>query len=141
MEELTLALLARNIGDRPGIDDVRAVLRPHLPELGAPEPNPVARPDVTIPYRTPEAVRAPEVPARARAESVHPFRARRRRDFLTEADIAEALQRATTAHEDGDHAAAVRMLTDLRCRAIETFGKGNPKLDPIERALNILEQP
>jgi serine/threonine-protein kinase len=141
LEELTLALLAKDIGDRPGIDDVHAVLRPHLPELGAPEPNPVSRPDVTIPYRTPEAVRAPEAPARARAESVRPFRARRRRDFLTDADIAENLQQATTANEGGDRAAAMHMLTDLRRRAIETFGKGNPKVDPIERALNILQHP
>ncbi|GAB2767517.1 serine/threonine-protein kinase [Amycolatopsis magusensis] len=141
LEELTLALLAKDTDDRPGVDDVQAVLRPHLPELGAPEPNPVSRPDVTIPYRTPEAVRAPEAPARARTESVRPFRARRRRDFLTEADIAETLQQATTAHEGGDHAAAMQMLTDLRCRAIETFGKGNPKVEPIERALSILVQP
>ncbi|MEC3980449.1 serine/threonine protein kinase [Amycolatopsis sp. H20-H5] len=136
LAELSLALLAKNIEDRPGIEDVRAVLRPHLPAAGSPEPSPVSLPDVTIPYRTPDAVRPPEAPARSRATFVRPFRARRRRDFLTEADIAETIRRAMAEH---DGATAVRMLTELRGQAIETFGTGNPKLEPIERALNLRE--
>ncbi|WP_208608485.1 serine/threonine protein kinase [Amycolatopsis pretoriensis] len=133
-EELTLALLEKNVEDRPGIAELLAVLRPHLPVLGAPEPNPVSRPDVTIPYRTPAAVRPPEAPARVRPASVRPFRARRRGDFLTEAEITETLRLAAAEHEKGNSEAAARTVTDLHHRAIETFGAGNPKLEPIEQA-------
>ncbi|MFD5247222.1 serine/threonine protein kinase [Amycolatopsis sp. NPDC058340] len=139
LADLTLALLEKKMEDRPGIETVLEVLRPHLPTVGAPEPNPVSLPDVTIPYRTPEAVRPPEAAAVRRSTSVRPFRARGRRDFLTEADIAEAIRQSIFERDSGDGAAAALTLTELRSRAIETFGEGNPKLEPIERALNLLE--
>ncbi|WP_042220344.1 serine/threonine-protein kinase [Kutzneria albida] len=138
LEGLTLGLLEKDIEDRPEIGDVLTTLEPYLPVNGAPEPNPVLQPDVTIPYRTPDKVRPPEAPAKSRTRATQPFRARQRHDFLTDTDITATIQRATTEHGRGDTAAAAQTLADLHRRAIESFGIGNPKLDPIEAALDLL---
>jgi serine/threonine protein kinase len=138
LEDLTLHLLAKNIEDRPDIEYVLTALKPYLPAIGAPEPNPVLEPDVTIPYRTPDRIRPPEAPVRPRTQATQPFRARPRRDFLTEEDITAAIERATAEHGRGDAVAASQTLDDLHRRAIESFGIGNPKLEPIEAALNRL---
>ncbi|CRK59378.1 Serine/threonine-protein kinase PknB [Alloactinosynnema sp. L-07] len=138
LEALTLGLLAKNVEDRPEIDDVLTTLKPHLPLTGAPEPNPVLTPDVTIPYRIPESVRPPEAPASSRTRATKPFQPRRRQDFLTDSEITSTIERATTEHGSGDTAAAARTLTDLRRRAVESFGTGNHKLDSIESAMNLL---
>lgn len=138
LEDLTLGLLAKNVEDRSEIGDVLTALETYLPVNGEPEPNPVIEPDVTIPYRTPDKVRPPETPARSRPRATQPFRARPRHDFVTDADITATIQRATAEHNCGDAAAAAQTLADLHRRVIESFGIGNPKLEPIEAALNFL---
>lgn len=135
VEDLTLGLLAKNAEERPAINQVVATLAPYLPAKGAPEPNPVLEPDVTIPYRTTGSVRPPEAPSRSRRTTALPFTARRRHDFVTDADITAAVQLATTQHDNGDTAAAVQTLTDLQRRAMETFGVRSPRLALIESEL------
>lgn len=138
LEDLTLALLAKNVDSRPGIGEVLGTLKQYLPAEGGLEPNPVLMPDVTLPYRTPDKVRPPEAPARSRTRAAKPFRASSRHDFLTETDIDATIQRALAEHDRGDSHAAAQTLTELRHHAIESFGVDNPNLEPIDAALNVV---
>ncbi|WP_155884846.1 serine/threonine-protein kinase [Actinomadura flavalba] len=141
LEELTLALLAKRIEDRPNLDETLAVLKRYLPAKGDPEPNPVRRPDVTVPYRAPATVRRPEAAAASRAQTSQPFVPRQRSGLLTTAEISETLHRASTEQARGDTTTAARTLHELHDRAIESFGPNSPKLLPIKSALHLLDGP
>ena len=68
-----------------------------------------------------------------------PFRpSRRKRDWLNDEDIAAAMERAAAAQDNGDTAAAVKILIGLREEAVKSFGIGHHKLAPIDDALNRL---
>lgn len=136
LEELTLSLLAKRADDRPNSSAVLAALKPYLPAEGAPEPNPVLQPDVTIPYRAPESVRPPEAAPQSRTKPARPFRAQPRHDFVTKTEIVATIERATEENSRGDTATATEILEDLHRRAVGTYGTGSSKLEPIVAALN-----
>lgn len=135
LDKLVLGLLEKKPGDRPTCEDVLAVLSNYAPKIGDREPNPGFEPDLTLPFRKPEEIHAPEAgPVRRGSGSVR-FQRGRPSGFLTLGDVTERLREAEGLLASGDHPSTKELLTTLLSEATRAFGKRHHLVQQIRTAL------